>query len=212
MDSKKTAWIIIVILLLSAIFIRSEVISFKEPNIDRKNLSDFPYSLGNWQGEDTAYPGWLAEALKAEEFIMREYINDKNENVNLYTAFFSSRKGTSTHNPDVCYPAQGWKIEEKGTFYLDIDGKKYHLAKRIFSKGIERQFVIFWYQMGDRTYADKLRHQIAVIKEAVIKNRMKAGIVRLSVSSRDYTEEEVLEIEERFAKLIIPELKEYLPR
>ena len=209
MDSKKTGWLIIVILLAVIGLTKSGVLISKDDFV-RKQLSELPYALDGWRGAAMKYPASLKESFKAEEFIIRGYENAGGQKVKLYAGFFSSRKGTSTHNPDVCYPAQGWKIEEKAAVNLKIEGRNYRLAKRVLTKGLNKKVIIFWYQAGNKTYAHKLLHQLVVIKDAVIKNSMKASIVRISVT-QDRSLEEALEIEKEFSRVIIPVLVDYLP-
>jgi EpsI family protein len=209
MDNKKTGWIIIVLLVIAAGLMKSGLLT-KKPDVSRISLEKFPYVIGEYKGVDLGYPDWLEEALKAEEFILRSYEDNNGNKLKLYLAYFTSRKGTSTHNPDVCYPAQGWRIENKGKVTIDIDGKKYNLAKRYFIKGAETQTILFWYQAGDKVYSDKLRHQLMVIKNAVLKNDMQASIVRVSPIS-PMSDEEALKKEKELSRLIIPMLGDYLP-
>jgi EpsI family protein len=209
MDSKKTGWISVALLIIALIVIKSGLIS-KKPEITRMSLNEFPYTVGDYRGVDEGYPDWLEDALKAEEFIIRQYENPKGDRIKLYVAYFTSRKGTSTHNPDVCYPAQGWKIDKKATEVLDVEGKKYTVAERIFSRDREEQVILFWFQAGSRVYSDKLRHQMAVIRDAVLTNQMQASIVRVSCLDNSGVDE-ALEKEREFTKLVIPLLKDYLP-
>ena len=209
MDSKKTGWITVILLVITVSIIETGLIS-KKPELNRLSLTDFPYTVGNYKALDLDYPDWLADTLKAEEFIIRKYEDGKGNKIKLYAAYFTSRKGTSTHNPDVCYPAQGWKAEVKGAEVVEIDGIKYILAKRVFKRGHDEQIILFWFQIGDKVYIDKFRHQMAVIKSAVLTNQMRASIVRVSCLNR-LDLDEALKIEKDFSKLIIPILKDYLP-
>jgi EpsI family protein len=209
MDSKKTGWITVVVLIITVFIIKSGLIS-KKPEITRLSLNDFPYTVGDYKGVDLEYPDWLEDALKAEEFIIREYTNSKGDVLKLYAAYFTSRKGTSTHNPDVCYPAQGWKIEEKGTDSIKISDKKYTLAKRVFRRDHDEQIILFWFQSGFRVFSDKLKHQLVVIKNAIFTNQMQASIVRVSCLE-NVSLDEALKKEEDFSKEVIPILKDYLP-
>lgn len=209
MDSKKTGWITVILLVITVFIVKTGLIS-KKAEINRISLNDFPYTIGDYKALDLEYPDWLADTLKAEEFILRKYEDSKGNRIKLYAAYFTSRKGTSTHNPDVCYPAQGWKIEEKGTEVVEVAGKKYKLAKRVFRRGHDEQMILFWFQIGDEVYSDKFKHQMAVIKSAVLTNQMRASIVRVSCLNR-LDLEEALEKEKDFSKLVIPILKDYLP-
>jgi len=210
MDSRKIGWIIITILVVVIIALKLDLLSSTK-EFERKSLLDFPYTLGEWKGEDLEYPDWLSDELKAEELIMREYEDKDGNNLMLYAGFFTYRKSTSTHNPDVCYPAQGWKIEKKDIVKLDIDGRSYPVAERIISKNLNRQVVLFWYQVKDKTITNKIKHQMLIIKDALIEGKMRASIVRVSMPIKNRSIDEALEIEKEFAEIIIPKLSEYLP-
>jgi len=209
MDSKKTGWITVILLVIAVFIVKSGLIS-KKPEVNRLSLHDFPYTVGDYKGVDLEYPDWLEDALKAEEFILRDYTDSKGNRLKLYVAYFTSRKGTSTHNPDVCYPAQGWRIEEKGTDTIEIANKKYNLAKRVFRRDYDEQIILFWFQSASKVFSDKLKHQLVVIKNAVFTNQMQASIVRVSCLQK-VSLDEALKKEEDFSREVIPLLKDYLP-
>ena len=209
MDSKKTGWITVILLVIAVFIVKSGLIS-KKSEVTRLSLHDFPYTVGDYKGVDLEYPDWLEDALKAEEFILRDYTDSKGNRLKLYVAYFTSRKGTSTHNPDVCYPAQGWRIEEKGTDTIEIANKKYNLAKRVFRRDYDEQIILFWFQSASKVFSDKLKHQLVVIKNAVFTNQMQASIVRVSCLQK-VSLDEALKKEEDFSREVIPLLKDYLP-
>lgn len=210
MDIKKTAgWIILIILAIGILIAKSGLLQ-GTGEVERAPLNEFPAQINGYTSHELPYPDWLDEALKAEEFFIRDY-EKGSEHIKLYAAYFTSRRGTSTHNPDVCYPAQGWEIAEARIRDIKIGDKTYQISERRVKRGKEQILVMFWYQAGDNVYADKLKHQLYVIKNALLSGSMRAGIVRVSMNLDKVSLDEAREKTIAFSKEVIPLMEAYLP-
>jgi len=72
-------------------------------------LSQFPYEVGDWIGEDLEVSETVLKVAGNDDYLMRSYTNSKTGQViNLYIAYSARPRTMRGHRPDVCYPASGW--------------------------------------------------------------------------------------------------------
>ena len=82
-------------------------------------LSDFPYKLGNWKGEDVPLSEAVKKAARNDDYLNRTYTTrSANERVNVYVAFTARPRTMLGHRPTVCYPASGWVYD--GTVNTEV--------------------------------------------------------------------------------------------
>jgi hypothetical protein len=75
-------------------------------------LSALSYELEDWNGEDVLLSESIQKAAKNDDYLNRTYKNKKtNEHVNVYVAFTARPRTMLGHKPTVCYPANGWVID-----------------------------------------------------------------------------------------------------
>jgi len=212
--SKKGYWLILGLLLLSTLYVR--VLQPAERNRSGElRLNHFPMNIDGWQGEEQSFPDWLPKALNAEEFFVRQYTSNDGKLLWFYVGRFSSRRGSQMHNPDNCYPAQGWKIVERNVvqFSYGRDGSlQAEVVKMIVQKGLDKRLVLFWYQIGEIMIASNFKHQFLLIGRAIIRGRMDGIIIRVSAPVKGDNFDDVLIYEKQFMEAIAPLIPEYLPK
>jgi Protein of unknown function (DUF3485) len=50
------------------------------------------------------------------------------------------------YSPQLCYPAQGWEIEQRGLHPIPLPtGDKIEINKLILQKGVEKRVVLYWF-------------------------------------------------------------------
>ncbi|MGD8641033.1 MAG: VPLPA-CTERM-specific exosortase XrtD, partial [Gammaproteobacteria bacterium] len=78
----------------------------------RKEFALFPLFIDGWRGKEDRLEKIYVDALKFEDYIMADYRNAQQNEVNFYVAYYGSqRKGESAHSPRSCIPGGGWQIE-----------------------------------------------------------------------------------------------------
>jgi EpsI family protein len=86
-------------------------------------LSNITMEIGNWTGTDLEIPATTREYMSknfADDYISRRYVNSLTQSwADLYVVYCASRPGGMLgHQPQVCYPANGWVLDgtEKAKF------------------------------------------------------------------------------------------------
>ncbi len=173
-------------------------------------LSEFPMNVAGWQGKSVPYPDWLPEELGANEFFIREYTNGQGAAVTLYVAYFDARYGGTGHNPDVCYPAQGWNIIERSRRAVQVDGATLEVTRMLIQKGLTKQPVLFYFQAGSQTIPELSGYRLRAIVQGILFNKIGTAIVSVSAPVTETTEKSYGE-EVEFLKAIAPLIEQYIP-
>ncbi len=83
---------------------------------DQEHVESFPMEIGEWTGinYDSAEAEKMRQQLGASVLMMRDYYKPGLWR-GLTFLIMQSEDRSSFHPPQVCYPAQGWKVQEEGT-------------------------------------------------------------------------------------------------
>lgn len=118
---------------------------------DVETLRQLPSELAGWRAVDIPMDQDVADMLRADANIQRAYVHTLGYVVFVYVGYYgTARGGTPEHTPEMCYPAQGWKVVQ--SMSVDLGGES-GLAAREFlvEKNGERRLVHFWYRTEDKT-------------------------------------------------------------
>ncbi len=140
-------WIIAGVLLLfqgGAFFLLQRAKSSEVRPLTR-NLSELPYDLGNWHGEDQKLNEETAKTVGARQSISRIYRNGSGRQISVHMGEWDSLKHpTLPHPPGICYPASGAEIIRQEE--VEIGSTEPITASLLV---VERQgvqsLVLYWY-------------------------------------------------------------------
>lgn len=99
------------------------------------------------------------------QLLTRSYINKQGYRIMLSMAYGDDQRGgLQAHRPEVCYPAQGFKLSKVedgklGTVYGSIDVRRISA-----SLGARNEPVTYWLTVGDQVIHSKLDKRIAEIR------------------------------------------------
>jgi EpsI family protein len=116
-----------------------------------ETLRQLPAELAGWQAVDIPMDQDVADMLRADANVQRAYVHSLGYVIFVYVGYYgTARGGTPEHTPEMCYPAQGWKVVQSVSVDLGGEGG---LAAREFvvEKNGERRLVHFWYRTEDKT-------------------------------------------------------------
>lgn len=144
-------------------------------------LEGIPKVVGEWKTtKEHLIPEGQLRSLGAAEYVLRTYSRGK-DSVLLYAAFFTSKHGTLTHNPEKCYPATGYTITQKSIIEVsDPGGGTFRAVSVVPVRDFDRSAVLYWFQEGDEVIADKWKHVARVLTRTLVYNRTESLMVRLS--------------------------------
>ena len=212
--SKKLYWLIIAVAVLMAVYVYG--LQFRQESWpEALQLNDLPLRIGKWQGVEKEFKidyydeGRQGKAVGTQH-IMRRYTNDKGNALTLYVGYFNYRKGSEHHNPDTCFTSQGWQLLDRRIVSFGSPPHKAISMQAV--KGLDRIQILFWFQIEDDTMINKLKHQLYLIKQGLLRNKQGGVVVRLTAPIiATGSAEKNLALEKEFAGEIFRILPEYLP-
>jgi EpsI family protein len=205
--------IAMVILMTGGFLLRS--ISHGEETPIHKSLTTFPLQIDSWAGTEQAFEADMLQALKVDDYMLRQYQQEQGAAIGLYVGYYKSmRQGAMYHSPKNCLPGSGWYFVDTGKSHLagvDRHGRPVEINKFVIQKGLDKQLVLYWYQDRGRVITSEYWAKIFMVVDAITRNRTDGAFVRITVPFTNQSEEEMLAQGKAFAEQIFPLLQEYLP-
>ncbi|MBS1142139.1 MAG: epsI [Proteobacteria bacterium] len=121
------------------------------------------------------------------ETLSANYINPSNRLVMLSIAYGKDQSdGHDVHKPDLCYPAQGFKVLEQRDMTLVLDDQRSITVRYMKTQlGNRIEPLVFWTTAGDYVYQTKLQKKIIGMKYSA-ENLIPDGLVlRVSMIEPD---------------------------
>jgi EpsI family protein len=211
----KRVLIVAGILVGSALYLSSAVKSEVVPI--RRNLSEFPLSIGAYEGSQSAqFDQNTLDVLGVDDYLNRIYTNRDRGLITLYIGYYRSQKqGHTIHSPLNCLPGAGWNPIRRDVVSIPARGDKLHacaINRIIIQKGQDKQLVLYWYQSHGRVIASEYLGKIYSVVDAIRLNRTDAALVRIIGPIHEGTaygnsEENAI----KFAEELFAILNQYLP-
>ena len=180
----------------------------------RKMFDTFPTAVGDWQGRQaTSLEVEILNILKVNDYLMRRYVDREGRSLWLYIGYWATqRKGAQIHSPRNCLPGGGWEPVEASfiTIPLPLPYAPITVNRYLIQKERDLQVVLYWYQSQGKVVAAELTAKIAMVRNAIARNRTDGALVRVSAPVKDgvaaTTESLVV-----YVQALYPKLVEYLP-
>ncbi|MCM0083392.1 EpsI family protein [Geomonas sp. Red32] len=180
----------------------------------KKPLDLFPSTVSHWRmaGESHLSEGVRA-VLKASDVLMRQYVNERGERVELYIGYHDGGNGSGEiHSPKHCLPGSGWLTLSTARTELATAGEKLNLVRAVYQKGDDRELFLYWYQVGGATISEEYSLKAAEIANSLLHNRRDASFIRISVPfPADGGESRAGEIAKEFVGDFLPQIRGFLP-
>jgi EpsI family protein len=186
----------------------------------RERLSQFPYQIGRWQGENNEpFSKEVLAVLGADDYLSRFY-RAAGGPVGLYIGYYESqRQGDTIHSPLNCLPGAGWQPLERSYLPIpvtDAAGRASTIVvnRYVIQKGLDQQVVLYWYQSHGRVVANEYRSKIYMVLDAARLNRSDAALVRVTsprIGSDAAGEAAADARAVEFVKAMFPSLEKFLP-
>ena len=147
---------------------------FLKPEIQVRSadqMPDFekiiPSQFGTWKLDDAlpmilGDPGQLALLDKIySQNISRTYISKKGQHLMLAVAYgYNQSDEMQVHKPEVCYPAQGFKVLNKDSGQLETGIKTIPVTYLKTQKGPRVEFVTYWILVGDQVVQGDINRKL----------------------------------------------------
>src|SRR5689334_16744144 len=156
-----------------------------EAHVDRKELKDFPQTVGSWQknGADQIIDEPTMKVLRASDYLLRDFRRPNGQVANLYVGYYASqRTGATYHSPLNCLPGSGWTLSEPGKATIALpDGSSFVANKYVIQNGDYKSMMIYWYQGRGRNVASEYWGKIYTVFDSVRLRRSDGAMVRVTV-------------------------------
>lgn len=185
-----------------------------EAHVERKELKDFPQTVGAWQktGPDQILDDATLKVLRASDYLLRNFRKPQGPAANLYVGYYATqRTGASYHSPLNCLPGSGWMLSEPGKATITLpDGSSFVANKYVIQSGDYKNLMIYWYQGRGRNVASEYWGKVYTVFDSVRLRRSDGAMVRVTVPiGKSEAEAEQAAIE--FASAASGVLPEFVP-
>jgi EpsI family protein len=120
------------------------------------------------------------------QILTRVYVNSSGQSVMLSIAYGrDQRGGLQAHNPEVCYPAQGFKLENSIEGELKTPFGQIQVKRMKTTKGSRFEPVTYWFTIGDQQVLSRMEQRMAVIKSTLTGQIPDGLLFRVSSVDRD---------------------------
>jgi EpsI family protein len=118
----------------------------------QQQLQLFPLQVEAWEGMEGRLDEGVIAELNLDDWLLRRYRHPSGDSIWLYLGFFAHlAPKKSHHSPQVCYPAWGWELVQRGVQQVALpEGEPIVVNKLLVQKGLARQLVLYWYQQGEK--------------------------------------------------------------
>jgi EpsI family protein len=181
----------------------------------RQGFGAFPMKIGGWVGAEVGIQPDVREVLGEGDFLERLYHRPGEPVIDLFLAYFpSQRAGSTMHSPQNCLPGAGWTPVGQTLIQVSLpDGDPIVVNRYLVAKGMDRQLVLYWYQIHGRVVGDEYRAKFFLVSDSIWMNRRDGALSRIATPLA--ANENVDAGQQRavgFARQLFPLLESYIPR
>ena len=190
-------------------------VEFREKIPTSKPFSQFPLTVGAWEGTRQYMEQKFITELDLSDYTMIDF-KSAGKHVDFYVAYYESqRKGESIHSPETCLPGSGWVFRQAGRAQVPLaeSSRSITVNRAIMEKSGYRQLSYFWFPMRGRILTNAYEMKLYTFWDALTRQRTDGALVRLITPV--LPGEQVEDAEARlqgFTREIVPVLDGFLPK
>jgi len=149
-----------------------------------------PLELGEWKNKPSPYAqvsvNTYAQNLSDfiyDQVLMRTYEDKSGNQIMLALAFAGEqRQEIKIHQPEVCYPAQGYQMLNMHNHAFNIPGYQFPINGKqlIFKKDNRLEAVSYWIRLGNSFPTSGFEMRLKILKEGLRGNLDDGVLVRVS--------------------------------
>ena len=204
-------------LLVAALFLSQWIPTRSNVRVIQNGLVNLPYHIDGFIGQRIPMEKSVERELNTDGYIFRNYINSRGWRVNLYIGYYGTKKGGRTgHNPNACYPSQGWAILEERRVKLEVpvggNLETITVNEMLVKNQTSKLLVYHWYQSDkDDVLESGIAANLHRFKTMILYGRNEGAFIRVSgeVMGDEDTTRGVLR---GFIKALFPHLVTNWPR
>ncbi|MEO1525486.1 MAG: exosortase C-terminal domain/associated protein EpsI [Planctomycetota bacterium] len=125
----------------------------------RWSLNELETTLADWRGSDLPADPRLREILQAKEGVDRVYRSESGNEVLLHAVWTDDY--LRLHFPQQCYRESGWELTKTQDREIQCEnGTAFPCKVLSFSQGDRRIQVLYWFQLGEHVFLDRVQHRL----------------------------------------------------
>jgi EpsI family protein len=173
----------------------------------------FPERFGEWEVDPTIVPLQPSPELQKvisetyDQTLARTYRNEAGGYRIMLSVAYGGRQteGMNTHQPEICYPAQGLSIRKSGwRSELAVGERTLPLNRLVAGHGARNEPISYWLVVGRNITDFGLQHKLATLKYGLT-GRIPDGML-IRVSSVDDDEARSFAMQDRFVRELLASL------
>ena len=213
MGKLQTRFIILGFLMVGAWVAVQAAQRISRAEIRRPSWGAIPYQLGSWTGTDVSFDQLLA-ADPADATLLRVYRRGDGPPVIVYTGYHENvPKTLEDHEPEQCYPAQGWTIGSHASCRIGRFRGEWVSAKEIqVNKDGNRRLVVWWFHVGPKPFQNRIRQVYRLMFTSMFTGRMDGTIVRIETEITNEAEQSARERILDLSNSLLPSMELALAR
>ena len=131
--------------------------------------------------------------------------------VGLYIGYyFSLDKVSAAHSPLVCFPGQGWTLDQPKKRRLDIGDHVINLEEMVVRLENRQELILYWYQAGETTAPEVYRNKFNAVLNKMNGRSQEHAFVRVSVPFSGDTADQARAAGEQFIAAFYPVFLAYI--
>jgi EpsI family protein len=131
------------------------------------------------------------------QILSRTYVGPDGYRIMLSVAYGSDQRGAlQAHKPEVCYPAQGFKLHDLRAAELSTDFGSIAASRLFASLRTRSEPVTYWFTVGDSTVKNAIEKRIVELRYGLT-GQIPDGLL-FRISSIDPDRERAYRMQERF--------------
>jgi EpsI family protein len=171
------------------------------PAVDLEAM--LPKQFGDWKVDDKVVFQQVSPETTAAlnriytQLVTRTYVNREGYRIMLSVPYGANQSdGLAAHDPEGCYPAQGFQILSKRKEVLDVAIGQVPLRRMEANAGARHELVSYWFTVGATAVNSDWERKKAQLHYAV-KRQIPDGLL-VRVSSIDQDSEQAYKIQDQF--------------
>ena len=177
-----------------------------------------PLQLGEWENKPSSSVQVSVNSISDavyDQVLMRTYENRSGKQVMLAIAFAAQqRQEVKIHQPEVCYPAQGYKLLaiRPHDFTVESSLSSVKGKQLLFKNNARLEAVSYWVRIGDAYPVSGWEMRVKIFKDG-LKGKVADGVlVRVSTVINDESEASAIyDMHEKFLAELVRDVEESNP-
>ena len=187
----------------------TDKIAEKMPAIDLSTM--IPHTFGEWR-EDEYKSVQIIDPQQKEmidkiytQTLSRTYVSTNGYRIMLSIAYGDDqRDGMAMHYPEVCYPAQGFVLQDKKTGVLTTSSGPIPVTRILTNLGQRNEPVTYWTMIGDLVVQGSIQKKLAEMRYG-LNGKIPDGML-IRVSSIDAKTSNAYEMQTQFVDQMLVSL------